>query len=327
MSTESNCLEGHRLSHGFGQGAARAVVLRDVTLRLRPGEMVLVMGPSGSGKSTLLAVLSGLMRPEGGQVQALGQDLWRASPAVRKRFRLSHFGFIFQGYNLFPALTARQQLEIVLRWGEGMAAEVAKSRAEKMLTLLGLGGKQHLRPAQLSGGEKQRVAIGRALVKEPKLIFADEPTSALDWEHGQQVVKLLQLARSRGSAVFVVSHDARIVPFADRVIHLEDGRLSGPEHLHRLRGALDRDLVVHDRVGLRGKVRRDHREQVRVTLALVDQGAGERCAHRSALGADQKIDVRDLVALTDERLSDHYRRSHDPSFLWLSGCLRIGRRL
>src|SRR5262245_9922001 len=162
MSTASSCLEGRRLSHGFGQGVARSVVLHDVSIKLRPGEMMLVMGPSGSGKSTLLAVLSGLMRPEGGQVVVLGQDLWRAPPATRKQFRLRNFGFIFQGYNLFPALTARQQLEIVLRWGEGMSAEVARGRADKMLNLLGLREKKGLRPAQLSGGEKQRVAIGRA---------------------------------------------------------------------------------------------------------------------------------------------------------------------
>jgi putative ABC transport system ATP-binding protein len=224
-----DCLVGRRLTHAFGQGQTRAVVLREVTLRLRPGELVLVMGPSGSGKSTLLAVLSGLMRPGGGQVEALGEDLWRVTPTARKQFRQRHFGFIFQGYNLFPALTARQQLEIILRWGSGASAEVAKDRAAEMLRLLGLGDKQSLRPAQLSGGEKQRVAIGRALVKEPKIIFADEPTSALDWEHGRQVVELLRrAAAARGAAVFVVSHDARVVPYADRVFHLEDGRLNEP---------------------------------------------------------------------------------------------------
>jgi putative ABC transport system ATP-binding protein len=230
MSAASNCLEGRRLTHGFGQGAARTVVLRELTLGLRPGELVLVMGPSGSGKSTLLAILSGLLQPGGGQVVVLGEDLWRLPASARKQFRLRYYGFIFQGYNLFPALTALQQLEIVLRWGEGMSAEVARGRADKMLHLLGLGEKKGLRPAQLSGGEKQRVAIGRALVKEPKLIFADEPTSALDWEHGRQVVELLQVAASaRGAAVFVVSHDTRIVPYADRVFHLEDGRLNEPE--------------------------------------------------------------------------------------------------
>lgn len=230
MTAQTHYLEGSSLTHSFGQGATKTTVLQDVTMLVRRGEFVLVMGPSGSGKSTLLALLSVLMRPVVGRVTALGYDLWQLSPASRKQFRQQHFGFIFQGYNLFPALTARQQLEIVLRWGEGLPADVAAGRANEMLDRLGLGDKKTLRPAQLSGGEKQRVAIGRALVKQPKFIFADEPTSALDWEHGRHVVELLQTAASaRGSAVFVVSHDSRVIPFADRVIHLEDGRLSEPE--------------------------------------------------------------------------------------------------
>jgi putative ABC transport system ATP-binding protein len=199
-------------------------------MAVAPGEMVLVMGPSGSGKSTLLAAASGLMAPEGGQVLALGEDLWRLSPFARKSFRQRNFGFIFQGYNLFPALTARQQLEIVLRWGEAVPARVARSRADEMLELLGLGGRKKLRPMQLSGGEKQRVAVGRALVKAPKIIFADEPTSALDWKHGKQVVELLvKAARSQGSSIFIVSHDSRIVSYADRVLHLQDGGLTVEE--------------------------------------------------------------------------------------------------
>jgi putative ABC transport system ATP-binding protein len=229
VSTQSHFLEGRRLTHAFGQGETRTVVLREVTLKLRSGEMVLVMGPSGSGKSTLLAVLSGLMRPESGKVLGLGQDLWRVTPAARKCFRQQHFGFVFQGYNLFPALTAVQQLEIILRWGDGLSAEAARSRASEMLTLLGLGDKLGLRPAQLSGGEKQRVAIGRALVKQPKFIFADEPTGALDWEHGRKVVELLQAAAARGAGLFVVAHDSRIAAYADRTFHLEDGRLNQSE--------------------------------------------------------------------------------------------------
>jgi putative ABC transport system ATP-binding protein len=227
MLAERYGLEGRRLTHSFGRGAGRTVVLRDVTLGLRRGEMVLIMGPSGSGKSTLLAVLSGLLRPEGGQVAALGEDLWRLPPRVRKQFRQRHFGFIFQGYNLFPALTARQQLEIVLRWGQGLGGREARRQADEMLDRLGLGGKGHLRPAQLSGGEKQRVAIGRAMVKRPDFCFADEPTSALDWTHGEQVVLMLrEIARERGATVLVVAHDPRLVPHADRVFHLDAGRLS-----------------------------------------------------------------------------------------------------
>jgi putative ABC transport system ATP-binding protein len=229
MPKEKCCLEGRRLTHAFGQGATRTTVLRDVSVGLRPGELGLVMGPSGSGKSTLLALLSGLLRPGCGQVLALGEDLWRLSARARKQFRQRHFGFIFQGYNLFPALTARQQLEIMRRWGVGVPARLAQARADEMLELLGLGGKGTLRPAQLSGGEKQRVAIGRALIKQPVFCFADEPTSALDWAHGRQAVELLRAAATdQGAAVLVVSHDARIAPYADQVYHLEDGRLHRP---------------------------------------------------------------------------------------------------
>jgi putative ABC transport system ATP-binding protein len=202
-----------------------------VTLDLFRGQFALLMGPSGSGKSTLLAVLSGLLHPSAGQVFCRdGErriDLWAMTDKEREQFRLQYCGYIFQGYNLFPALNARQQLEIVLRWGMNVGGREARRQADEMLGILGLGNKGHLLPTHLSGGEKQRVAIGRALVKNPMLVFADEPTSALDWAHGEQVVELLRAAaHERGATLLVVSHDARIVPFVDAVFHLEDGRLS-----------------------------------------------------------------------------------------------------
>ena len=154
-------LQGLDLQRCFGTGEAKTFAINNVSLELRKSEMNLLMGPSGSGKSTLLAVLSALLRPDGGQVQALGQDLWRMTDQELERFRLRHCSYVFQGYNLFPALTARQQLEIVLRWGEGCSKREARLRSERVLCQLGLGKKLHLRPMQLSGGEKQRVAIGR----------------------------------------------------------------------------------------------------------------------------------------------------------------------
>ncbi len=227
MGGKRPALEGLALRRAFGKGAVRTTALRDVSLRLFPGELALVMGPSGSGKSTLLAVLSGLLRPDGGQVLALGEDLWRLSDRARKRFRLRHCGFIFQGYNLFPALTARQQLEMVLHWGQGVSGKAARLRSQEMLELLNLAAKAELRPAELSGGEQQRVSIGRALIKKPTLCFADEPTAALDWPHGQQVVELLRLAaHDRGATIVVVSHDPRLLPYADRVLRLEDGSIA-----------------------------------------------------------------------------------------------------
>jgi putative ABC transport system ATP-binding protein len=226
MDGQEMTLRGEHLTRSFGEGEMLTVAVADVSLEVEPGEIALLMGPSGSGKSTLLAMLSGLLRPEAGRVLALGEDLWAMSDPARERFRLKNCGFIFQGYNLFAALTARQQLEMIVRWGEGASHREARRRAAEILDLLGLSRKAHLRPAELSGGEKQRVAIGRALIKEPQLIFADEPTSALDWAHGEQVVELLRnAAHDRGASVLVVAHDARIVPYSDRVFKLEDGRL------------------------------------------------------------------------------------------------------
>ncbi|VTU02106.1 abc transporter atp-binding protein : ABC-type antimicrobial peptide transport system, ATPase component OS=Singulisphaera acidiphila (strain ATCC BAA-1392 / DSM 18658 / VKM B-2454 / MOB10) GN=Sinac_2085 PE=3 SV=1: ABC_tran [Gemmataceae bacterium] len=223
----SAALSGADLIRSFGTGETKSYALKGVSVEFRKGDLNLLMGPSGSGKSTLLAVLSGLLRPDNGAVGALGRDVWRMSETQMERFRLQHCSYIFQGYNLFPALTAREQLEIVLKWGEGCSPREARHRADKVLGQLGLANKAHLRPAEMSGGEKQRVAIGRALVKNPSLVFADEPTAALDWDNGQQVIKLLtENARERGAMVLVVTHDPRLVQFADKVMELEDGQLT-----------------------------------------------------------------------------------------------------
>jgi putative ABC transport system ATP-binding protein len=247
MDDESPTLEGQHLRRSFGDGETRATVLHDVSVELFAGQITLLMGPSGSGKSTLLAVLSGLLRPDAGKVLALGRDLWAMPDEERERFRLRHCGFIFQGYNLFAALTARQQLEMVVRWGEGVSAREARRRASEMLDLLGLAKKGHLRPAELSGGEKQRVGIGRALIKDPQraggnfFCFADEPTSALDWKHGQQVIELLRsAAHDRGATVLVVAHDKRIIKYVDRVLYMEDGVLK-PRDLRELAFARNED--------------------------------------------------------------------------------------
>jgi putative ABC transport system ATP-binding protein len=223
-------LKAVHLTRTFGDGAHRRTALHDVSVGLFPGELALLMGPSGSGKSTLLAVLSGLLPPDSGQVLAEDDgklvDVWKLPKKGLEVFRLSHTGFVFQGYNLFPALTARQQLELVLTWGEGVSGSEARRRADEMLDKLGMSPQAHKKPAQLSGGEKQRVAIGRALVKNPTFLFADEPTSALDWENGQHVIELLRdAAHERRATIFVVSHDQRMLPFVDTVYHLEDGRL------------------------------------------------------------------------------------------------------
>ncbi|HKB01240.1 MAG TPA: ABC transporter ATP-binding protein [Gemmataceae bacterium] len=219
------------LVRSFGDGGRSRAVINEVSMDLHKGEITLLMGPSGSGKSTLLAILSGLLAPDSGQVVARDGDrmvnIWQLSPREREQFRLRNCGFIFQGYNLFPALTARQQLEIVLRWGDGVGGREARRRADEMLHLLGLQGKENKKPAQLSGGEKQRVAIGRALIKRPRFVFADEPTSALDWGSGQVVIDQLQkAAHEYNSTIIVVSHDHRLLEHVDVSYHLDDGRLT-----------------------------------------------------------------------------------------------------
>jgi putative ABC transport system ATP-binding protein len=233
----SPSLRGVKLVKTYGDGTARRAALHEVSLDLQRGQLVLLMGPSGSGKSTLLAVLSGLLEPDSGHVLADddGQfrDVWQLSAREREEYRRRHTGFVFQGYNLFPALTARQQLEIVLKWGGGAGGGEARKRADEMLDRLGLSNNKHKKPAQLSGGEKQRVAIGRALVKNPDFVFADEPTSALDWENGARVIELLRdAAHERKASILVVSHDHRILPYVDVHYHLEDGYLER-RPLHR----------------------------------------------------------------------------------------------
>ena len=261
-------LAGHGLMRAFGSGETKTFALQGVSVELFPGQLNLLMGPSGSGKSTLLAVLSGLLRPDAGSVRAMNQDLWQMSDDQMEQFRLRHCSYIFQGYNLFPALTAREQLEIVLRWGEGCSAREARKRSDHVLGQLGMANKAHLRPAQLSGGEKQRVAIGRALVKNPTFVFADEPTSALDWENGQQVVKLLiESARERGAMVLVVTHDSRLLPYADRVFELTDGKLANdgrPETARANAVPTDRTPFPDTRVGPRLKLYDPQGQRVRV---------------------------------------------------------------
>ena len=218
-------LDARGLVKGFKSGRSKVEVLKHVDFQANHGELSLVMGPSGSGKSTLMACMSGLLRPDEGRVTALGQDLWKLPEGKIDRFRLDHCGFVFQGFNLFPALTALQQVEVVLKY-QGVSRAQTRERAMRALNEVGLKPRVRQRPSELSGGEKQRVAIARALAKSPQLIFADEPTSALDGENGQIVMKLLhRAAKEHGAAVICVTHDVRLEIYADRVIHLEDGQI------------------------------------------------------------------------------------------------------
>ena len=217
-------IEAKGLIKRFKSGKNYVEVLKGVNFDARHGDLTMVMGPSGSGKSTLIAALSGLLRPEEGRVDALDvDDMWKLSSGRIDKFRLDHCGFIFQGFNLFPSLSALQQVTTVLKF-QGLTSDQARKRATLALEEVGLGHRLHQRPAALSGGEKQRVAIARALAKDPQILFADEPTSALDGENGQVVIRLLRRAATEhGAAVICVTHDPRLEAWADRVIHIEDG--------------------------------------------------------------------------------------------------------
>lgn len=218
-------LDARGLSKAYKIGKTYQSVLNDVNFNAYAGQVTMVMGPSGSGKSTLIAALSGLMRPDAGTVTALNENLWKKSSGKIDKFRLDHCGFIFQGFNLFPALNATEQVMQVLRYCKVKKPE-AEQRAVAMLESVGLGQRLRQKPAELSGGEKQRVAIARALAKRPKLLFADEPTSALDSKSGQVCIQLLHDAAKRdGAAVIIVTHDLRLEAFADRIIHMEDGKI------------------------------------------------------------------------------------------------------
>ena len=209
----------------FKTGRTFIEVLKSVDFDADHGDLTMVMGPSGSGKSTLVAALSGLLKPDGGNVRALDQSLWDLPSGRLDKFRLDHCGFIFQGFNLFSALTAIQQVTTILKY-QGHAPAKARTIAEEALIEVGLGPRMHQRPSELSGGEKQRIAIARCIAKQPQLLFADEPTSALDSENGQVVIRLLRrAAKQHGAAVICVTHDPRLEAFADRVIHIEDGRI------------------------------------------------------------------------------------------------------
>jgi putative ABC transport system ATP-binding protein len=221
-------IEVRDLTKIYAQGEAAMRALDGVDLDVHAGELMLLMGPSGSGKTTLLSIMgcilqatSGSVRIGGREIVGLGQD---ALPALR----LSSIGFIFQGFNLFPTLTAAQNIELALDL-HGVRGKAARVRAADLLGQVGLGKKIGAYPADLSGGQQQRVAIARALAGDPGIVLADEPTAALDSTSGHNVMKLLQrLAHENDRAVVIVTHDNRMLDYADRIVHIEDGRIGAP---------------------------------------------------------------------------------------------------
>jgi len=214
-----------RLNHWFGHGEGRKQAIFDVDLTIDPGTLTILMGPSGSGKTTVLTLMGCLRAVQDGSVNLLGTELngADADTVVRCRRRL---GFIFQAHNLHDSLTALQNVRMGLEVHGAQAMQNWRRAAIHMLDLVGLSERVDYMPDNLSGGQKQRVAIARALVGNPAIIFADEPTAALDKETGTDVVRLLKrLAVERGTTTVMVTHDNRILDFADRILTMEDGRL------------------------------------------------------------------------------------------------------
>jgi putative ABC transport system ATP-binding protein len=213
------------LDHYFGKGELRKQVLFNINLEINRGEIVLMTGPSGSGKTTLLTLVSGLRSPQSGSCKILGRELCGASPAELVQARRNN-GYIFQAHNLHQSLTASQNVQMGLEVQGKYSKKEMCDRAIAMLEQVGLGDRIDYYPDNLSGGQKQRVAIARALVSHPAIVLADEPTAALDSKSGRDVVNIMQqLAREQGSTILLVTHDDRILDIADRIVHLEDGRL------------------------------------------------------------------------------------------------------
>lgn len=207
----------------FGSGQTEVVAVRDISLTVNEGEVILIMGPSGSGKTTLLSMLGGLLKPSDGRIQIGADEITRLDERHLPAVRLQRIGFIFQDFNLLSALSCLDNVALVGQLA-GLSRKEARRRAKEQLEQLGLGHRLDFLPEKLSGGEKQRVAIARALINRPDLILADEPTANLDGHHGRETMRLLrQVAKEENRSVIIVSHDDRIKEIADRVLWLEDG--------------------------------------------------------------------------------------------------------
>jgi len=213
------------VTKSFGTGDTKTTVLKGIDLDVRMGELLLLVGESGGGKTTLLSVIAGILDIDDGQLDVLGVPLPQLPGGKKTRFRGQTMGFIFQQFNLLPALTAAENVAVPLLIHD-MPKRDAVERARAMLATVGLGDRTEFLPAKLSGGQQQRVAIARALVSEPRLLICDEPTAALDGENGQKIMAILRdVGRSPERAVIVVTHDSRIFHFGDRIAELTDGRI------------------------------------------------------------------------------------------------------
>lgn len=226
---ENTAIQASGLVKWFGDGEAKTMALREVSLEAQFGEMVYIVGPSGSGKTTLLSVLTGILKPNAGKVLLEGTDIWDLNSDQLADFRLGKIGFVFQDYHLFPLLTTAENAAIPLilkrkPWDE------AVHEAEKYLDIVGLKSRAELPPVKLSGGEQQRVAIARAIVDQPDILIMDEPTASLDGDTGVAILSFVRKnVLNKDRCIVVVTHDDRIYEFATRILKMEDGRLKGSE--------------------------------------------------------------------------------------------------
>jgi putative ABC transport system ATP-binding protein len=249
LTQHSPVIRARAVSKIYREGASELRALSGVDLDIRAGQLTLLMGPSGSGKTTLLSILGCILRATEGSLDLLGEEVSLFSEKELSRIRREAIGFVFQGFNLFPTLTATENIELSLDV-RGIRGKEARKRSNELLLEVGLQDRKNAFPADLSGGQKQRVAIARALAGDPPILLADEPTAALDSTSGRTVIELLQrLAHQHGRAVVMVTHDPRVLSYGDRIMHLEDGRLireessgdapNGPSHVFSAKAVFD----------------------------------------------------------------------------------------
>ena len=222
-------LEARNIVKTIGTGAGELHILKGVSMDLRPGELTLLMGPSGSGKTTLLSILGCILTATSGELHLAGHQAVGLSSEDLAEIRRLHVGFVFQSYNLFPTLTAHENVLVALDVRDARSVDPMETAAEALKSV-GLGHRMHTYPSKLSGGEKQRVAIARSLAGRPSVVLADEPTAALDSENGKAVMELLkEVSQDPTRAVMAVTHDHRTLHYADRIITIEDGRIVGDD--------------------------------------------------------------------------------------------------